>query len=42
MNMKGETVIPFSRDSDEGLYPPPDGGIDALYVTGDRFMLYIS
>jgi hypothetical protein len=38
VNMKGETVIPFNRDSYEGIYPPFDGRTLSFSVTGDRFM----
>ena len=37
VDLKGETVLPFDRNSSEGIYPPPDGGI-GFGVTGDRFM----
>ena len=41
VNIKGETVLPFNKNSSEGIYPLPDGGIGAFAVTGDRFMLNI-
>jgi len=38
VNMRGEKIIPFDRDGYQGIYPPPDGGIGALGLTGDRFL----
>ncbi|MCL2126481.1 MAG: substrate-binding domain-containing protein [Oscillospiraceae bacterium] len=37
VDLRGNTVIPFNRDSVSDIYPPADGGFDAFGVTGDRF-----